>query len=124
MLFLKTEPIVAHRDPRGALYKLHPEAVAGEVYAVRASPGQSRGHHLHREMGEWFTAISGEGVVVAVDPETGRSTEANLVGQRVYVPAGLAHAIFNTGQDDLLVLAFAESTHNPEDVIAHPVSRD
>ncbi|MEC7242221.1 MAG: cupin domain-containing protein [Myxococcota bacterium] len=123
MLHLRTEPIVAHTDSRGALYKLHPETVHGEVYAVRAGPNQSRGHHLHREMGEWFTAVVGVGVVVAVDPATGESAEASLVGQRVYVPAGIAHAIFNTGPEDLLVLAFAEAAHQPSDVIAFPVSR-
>ena len=74
-------------------------------------------------MGEWFTAVVGVGVVVAVDPATGESAEASLVGQRVYVPAGVAHAIFNTGPEDLLVLAFAEAAHQPSDVIAFPVSR-
>ena len=124
MLHLKTEPIVVHTDSRGALYKLHPAAVQGEVYAVRAGPGDSRGHHFHREMGEWFTAVAGEGVVVAVDPKTGESAEVSLTGQRVYVPPGIAHAIFNTGAVNLLVLAFAEQAHTPSDVVAYPVSRD
>ena len=122
MLTLKTEPIVVHGDHRGALYKLHPEAVSGEVYAVRTKPGQSRGHHFHQDMGEWFTAVAGTGVVVAVHPETGETAQAELAGQRVYVPAGIAHAIFNTGQEDLLVLAFAEAAHRAEDVFAFPVS--
>ena len=61
-------------------------------------------------------------MVVAVHPETGETAQAELAGQRVYVPAGIAHAIFNTGQEDLLVLAFAEAAHRAEDVFAFPVS--
>jgi len=118
----RIEPIVIHSDARGSLYKLHPDAVAGEVYAVRTGPGSSRGHHFHLEMGEWFTAVEGHGVLVCVDPSTGQRQEASLNGQRVYVPKGCAHAIFNQGDDDLVILAFAEGAHNPEDVHPFPVT--
>ena len=118
----RIEPIVMHSDARGSLYKVHPDAVAGEVYAVRTAPGCSRGHHFHLEMGEWFTAIEGQGVLVCVNPSTGERQHASLNGQRVYVPRGHAHAIFNQGKDDLVILAFAESAHNPNDVHPFPVS--
>ena len=68
--------------------------------------------------------LQGEGVVVAVDPVTLERSEASLVDQRVYVPAGLAHAIFNTGPTDLLVIASAEAPHDPEDVVRFHVSRN
>ena len=123
MLRLRTEPIVTHTDSRGALYKLQPDPVSGEVYAIRALKNESRGHHFHKHMGEWFTAIQGDGVVVAVNPTTLERTEASLVGQRVYVPAGIAHAIYNLGQNDLVVLASAEATHDPNDVHSFHVSR-
>ena len=120
---LRIEPIAVHTDERGSLHKVHPDTVEGEVYLVRARPGVSRGHHLHTSMGEWFTAISGEGMVVVEDPDTGEKEEASLNDQRVYVPAGLAHALFNTGESELVVLACAEAYHDPTDVHPHPVSR-
>lgn len=118
---LKIESIAVHTDARGSLYKIHPEAVSGEVYAVQTHPGESRGHHFHRTMGEWFTALSGVGIVVVEDPESGVCRQASLVGQRVYVPPGLAHALFNTGSSDLLVLACADGPYAPSDVFPHRV---
>jgi oxalate decarboxylase/phosphoglucose isomerase-like protein (cupin superfamily) len=73
-------------------------------------------------MGEWFTALSGEGQVVVEDPNTGERAQATLNGQRVYVPAGLAHALFNTGDTELLVLACADASHDPADIFVHTVS--
>ena len=45
---VRAEPVVAFADGRGELKKLLPGPVEGEVYLVRVSPGESRGHHLHR----------------------------------------------------------------------------
>jgi oxalate decarboxylase/phosphoglucose isomerase-like protein (cupin superfamily) len=119
---LKLEPIVVHTDERGRLCKVHPESVGGEVYTVETRVGESRGHHFHRKMGEWFTAVAGQGVVVAENPETGERAQAQLKDQRVYVPAGWAHALFNTGTESLLVLACADNAHDPADVHPYPVS--
>ena len=113
---VRTEPVVRFDDPRGALLKVHPHPVAGEVYVVTCAPGEVRGEHRHQRMGEWFTALSGEGVVRF---ETADGTaEHTLVGQRVYVPAGCGHAVVNTGTDELVVAAFAERAHDPDDVEA------
>ena len=118
---LRTEPVAVHTDARGSLYKVHPEAVSGEVYAVHTQSGESRGHHFHRKMGEWFTALTGVGIVVVEDPKSGVCRQESLVGQRVYVPAGFAHALFNTGTTELLVLACADGPHDPSDVFPHRV---
>ena len=118
MTVIKLEAIVVHTDERGRLCKVHPSSVSGEVYTVETRAGESRGHHFHRKMGEWFTALAGQGVVVVENPETGERAQARLMDQRVYVPAGWAHALFNTGSESLLVLACADSAHDPTDV--HP----
>lgn len=114
---LRIEEIVRHLDPRGALEKLLPQATPGEVYLVRAAPGQDRGHHLHPNMGEWFTAISGEGQLGVCDPATGEQAWLSLSGQRVYVPAGLAHALRPMGDAPWVVLALADRAYDPADVV-------
>ena len=68
----------------------------------------------------FVTVLSGQGVVVVENPETGERAQAQLMNQRVYVPAGWAHALFNTGSESLLVLACADGAHDPADV--HPYS--
>ena len=114
---VRVEPIVVFADARGSLHKLLPEAVTGEVYLTRARPGASRGHHLHRRMGEWFTALAGAGWLVICDPDTGERARYRLDGQRVYVPPGLAHALFAEGDEDFVVLALADRAHDPDDVV-------
>ena len=110
-------PVQTFTDPRGVLEKLCPAPVAGEVYLVRVAPGASRGHHLHRRMGEWFTAISGRGLLGLFAPETGELEHLGLDGARVYVPPGVAHALFaEVGEAPWVVLACAEGGHDPDDV--------
>lgn len=113
---LRVEPVVVHADGRGSLHKLLPGPVPGEVYLVRVAPEQSRGHHRHARMGEWFTALDGEGVLGVLDPQTGAAQHLSLDGVRVWVPAGLGHALFCTGAGAFVVLALAERGHDPADV--------
>ena len=109
-------PVQTFPDTRGVLEKLCPEPVLGEVYLVRVAPGASRGHHLHHQMGEWFTALSGRGVLGLLAPETGERVHLSLEGVRVYVPPGVAHALFAAAGEPWVVLACAERGHDPEDV--------
>ena len=117
---LRVEPLTEFTDARGTLRKIHPAPVEGEVYVVTIAPGFSRGHHRHNSMGEWFALLSGEGVLGAIDP-AGQVQHLGLDGVRVYVPAGWAHALFNTGDDTMVVVAMAEQLHNPSDVSPVPV---
>ncbi|MFM2248865.1 MAG: hypothetical protein RL071_4940, partial [Pseudomonadota bacterium] len=48
---LELSPLDRRTDARGALLKVLPHAVAGEVYAVELRPGLPRGEHLHRAAG-------------------------------------------------------------------------
>ncbi|MCP4809332.1 MAG: cupin domain-containing protein [Proteobacteria bacterium] len=113
------EPLTVFEDARGALIKASPGPVAGEVYVVTIQPGASRGHHRHHRMGEVFVALSGQGCVGVTDGE--KTEHIDLAGQRVHVGAGVAHALFNTGDELLIVLAAAERIHDPDDVEACPV---
>ena len=114
---LRLEPVTIHTDPRGALVKAHPGPVAGEVYVVTAQPGAARGHHLHRRMAEAFVCLTGSCVLGVLDPDSGEHRHVELpVGLRAVVPPGLAHCLFNVGQDLLVVLACAERLHDPQDV--------
>ncbi|MCB9761213.1 MAG: NAD-dependent epimerase/dehydratase family protein [Alphaproteobacteria bacterium] len=118
---LRVQPVRRVEDPRGALDKLWPGPVSGEVYRVTARPGQDRGHHLHRRMGEWFMALEGEGALGVADPDTGASLWMPLGRERVYVPAGVAHALRNTGTTPFTALAVAERGYDPGDVASYRV---
>ncbi len=111
MPLIRTEPVVVHEDARGALSKLWPGAVPGEVYLVELRPGSSRGHHWHARGGEWFVAVSGVAVLVVEDPSTGARERVRLDGVRARVEPGLAHALY--AEAPALVLALADRL--PED---------
>ncbi len=114
-----------HEDARGWLHKgvtasdLAPGTPFGEVYVVAALPGQSRGNHLHRLMGEWFTVVVGEGEVVVVDPASGEREEIPMGESRpraIYVPKGIAHALVNRSESLMICVAWAEGQHDHSDV--------
>ena len=120
VLQLQVEPIDARRDARGALLKLLPGPVSGEVYAVELDKGVSRGHHLHARGGEWFMAVSGRALLVVVDPASGTRAEVMLHGVRARVEPGLAHAIF--GLEPALVLALADLLPQDDETLPYPVA--
>jgi UDP-2-acetamido-2,6-beta-L-arabino-hexul-4-ose reductase len=117
------EPIVTHADARGVLSKVFPHPVGGEVYLVSFVPGASRGHHLHRRSGEWFAGVQGAPLLVVADPDSGTRRAIPLAGQRVWVPAGWAHAIFASDDAGCLVAAAMDRPHDPDDVLPWPVER-
>lgn len=113
------------RDGRGYLHKIlsasqcggHPPG--GEVYVTAARPGQAKGNHFHRLMGEWFAVVEGRGTLELQDPATGERESLELEADHprtVFVPPGIAHAVVNQGDLDLVCVAWAEREHDPEDV--------
>ena len=118
-------------DARGYLQKILAASQTqrgvpqGEVYVTAALPGEAKGNHFHRRMGEWFAVVQGEGAVQLCDPDSGERRRIPLGASRpraVYVPPGIAHAVVNEGEDTLICIACAEAEHDPADVVAFPVA--
>ncbi len=116
---LRVEPLLSYADARGVLWKVHPDAVGGEVYAISIAPGTSRGHHRHQRCGEWFVGVAG-GALLVVELND-RRVEVELEGVRAYVPAGVSHALFGVGDEIALVIAMADRGDSNEDVERTPV---
>jgi len=119
-----------HTDDRGYLHKVLSASQTprdlgtGEVYVTAARPGEVKGGHYHLDMGEWFAVIQGNGELRLADPRTGETATLPLRAVRprtVYVPAGIAHAVVNTGKRSLVCVAWAEGEHDPRDVHEHDV---
>jgi UDP-2-acetamido-2,6-beta-L-arabino-hexul-4-ose reductase len=70
-------------------------------------------------MGEWFTVVAGSGSLDIRHPTSREKTSIPMGGSdpcTVYVPAGYAHSITNTGEDTMVCIAWAEKEHDPGDV--------
>ncbi|MFX0196782.1 MAG: glycosyltransferase [Candidatus Hodarchaeota archaeon] len=114
-----------YEDTRGFVQKMlsasqcYGDPSHGEVYVTSAKPGESKGNHYHKNMGEWFTVVQGEGEIDIYDPKSDEKISIPLGvsnPQTVYVPPGLAHSILNKGEDVLICVAWAEKEHDPKDV--------
>lgn len=121
-MHIHTEPVVIHRDARGALIKAWPAPIEGEAYAVELRPGHPRGHHYHRHGGEWFVALQGAAILVAEDPQTQARVVVRLDGLRARVEAGIAHALFAAEGTSALVLAIADREWAAEETTPYQVS--
>lgn len=96
----------------------------GEVYVSAARPGEAKGNHMHRRMGEWFAIVQGNATIEVLHPESGqrRSIPFGVSCPRtIYIPPGLAHAIVNHSDDLAICVAWAEREHDPADVFAFHV---
>jgi oxalate decarboxylase/phosphoglucose isomerase-like protein (cupin superfamily) len=119
-----------HEDARGFVQKILTETqcnrfpVRGEIYATAALPGEVKGNHFHRFMGEWFSVIQGHGSLELCIPESGQRQSVPLNAEKpctIYVPAGLAHAVVNSGDSVLICIAAAEAEHDPKDALPFKV---
>ncbi len=115
---VRSAALQRYGDARGTLTKLFPGPVPGEVYTVTLQPGVSRGHHLHLRSWERFAGLQGAPLLVLAQPGQPARRVLPLAGMRVFVPAGLAHAIFAPADQACLVAAAMERPHDAGDVHA------
>ncbi|MDP2807329.1 MAG: WxcM-like domain-containing protein [bacterium] len=90
----------------------------GQFFVTTAHPGITKGHHYHLRKHEWFCVIKGRALLVLEDIDTKQRTEIpmgedNMV--TVELPLKSAHAIKNTGEDMMYLLAYVDEPFNPED---------
>jgi UDP-2-acetamido-2,6-beta-L-arabino-hexul-4-ose reductase len=107
---------------------LHPGREAfGQFFVTTAYPGISKGHHYHLRKHEWFCVIKGRALLALEDIDTKQRTEIvmgedNMV--TVELPLRSAHAIKNTGQEMMYLLAYTDEPFNPEDSDTHSYKLD
>ncbi|MCG2679937.1 MAG: NAD-dependent epimerase/dehydratase family protein [Kiritimatiellae bacterium] len=104
-------------DPRGELAELLKSPHIGQIFVSRTRPGITRGHHYHDTKVEKFVVLEGDAVIrfryilggdVIEYPVSGREFRV------VDIPPGYTHSIENVGQNDLIVLFWADEIFNPD----------
>ncbi len=74
--------------------------VVGEEYFM------TRGHfHGKRERAEYYTTVSGTGMLVLMDEQRRGSVQAMTPGSMHYIPGRIAHRVVNTGEMPLTFMA-------------------
>jgi len=103
-------------DPRGELAELLKSPHIGQIFVSRTRPGITRGHHYHDTKVEKFVVLEGDAVIRFRQILGGDIIEYPVSGHEflvVDIPPGYTHSIENVGQNDLIVLFWADEIFDP-----------
>ena len=103
-------------DPRGELAELLKSPHIGQIFVSRTRPGITRGHHYHDIKVEKFVVLEGDAVIRFRHIVGGDVIEYPVSGREfrvVDIPPGYTHSIENVGQNDLIVLFWADEVFDP-----------
>ena len=119
-------PLVKHEDPRGEFVEMLKTRDSGQVSFFSAHPGITRGGHYHHSKNEKFLVIRGHARFGFRNIRTDEYFEMETRGetpQIVETVPGWSHDITNIGDDELLVMLWANEIFDPQapDTIAHKV---
>lgn len=103
-------PLELHSDPRGTFVEAFKTSKSGQISFFTAKPGITRGGHFHHTKNERFLVIHGSANFRFLNMDTQERYEIKVSAKQpiiVQTIPGWAHDITNIGQEDLLVLLWA-----------------
>ncbi|MEM6808727.1 MAG: NAD-dependent epimerase/dehydratase family protein [Pseudomonadota bacterium] len=119
-------PLQRHEDPRGAFVEFVRTPSAGQMSFFTAKPGVMRGSHYHHTKNERFLVLKGRAQFRFRCLASTRQYEITVDDQDsrvVQTIPGWVHDITNVGDDDLLVMLWANENFDPDhpDTVAEAV---
>ncbi len=109
--------IVSHHDDRGVFCEMLKTQDSGQFSFFTAHPGITRGGHYHNTKNEKFLVIRGEAKFKFENIITGERHQICTSGTKpeiVETIPGWAHDITNIGNNDLIVMLWANEVFEPE----------
>lgn len=106
-----------HSDPRGTFVEMLKTPDAGQFSFFTARPGMTRGGHYHHSKTEKFLVIKGNALFRFKHTQTGQKHQLSTSGETpriVETVPGWTHDITNIGDDDLIVMLWANEQFDPE----------
>lgn len=103
------------RDDRGILAELFKSEYSGQIFISRSYPGIKRGNHYHHTKVEKFCVVKGKALI-----QLRHILEKEIISYQVSdekieiidIPPGYTHSIENIGQEELVVLFWANEIFN------------
>jgi UDP-2-acetamido-2,6-beta-L-arabino-hexul-4-ose reductase len=117
-------PVVARQDARGSFVEMLKNPVAGQFSYFTAHPGITRGGHYHHSKVEKFLVAHGTGrfrfrhVLTGAKFELTGSAADPLVVETI---PGWAHDVTNIGDNELIVLCWANEQFDPDRPDTYPL---
>lgn len=118
MKSMRTQKLKSYSDNRGCLVENTLEemmAQARHFFVSKSKPGVVRGNHYHNNKIEWFYIIQGSALIVTEDIKTQEREELQIHAQDnliVQMVPHVAHAMKNTGNEEMILLAIINVTHD------------
>lgn len=117
-----------HADPRGVFVEMLKTPDAGQMSYFTAPPGVTRGEHYHHSKTEKFLVVKGTARFGFRHLATNEMHEIVVQGQDARIvdtAPGWVHNITNVGEDELVVMLWANEIFNPDrpDTIASKVDQ-
>lgn len=110
-------PVPQHRDPRGDFVEMLKTPDCGQFSYFTAYPGVTRGSHYHHTKTEKFLVIKGQARFKFRHMQTGETHELVTHGGKaeiVETVPGWTHDITNIGEDEMVVMLWANEVFNRE----------
>lgn len=121
-----TYSLTKHEDPRGVFVEMLKTKDSGQFSFFTAYPGVTRGGHYHHVKTEKFLVIKGQarfGFRNIVTNEVREIFTSGSKSQVVETVPGWSHDITNVGDDEMVVMLWANENFNPQkpDTVAYEV---
>lgn len=114
-----------HEDQRGVFVEMLKTPESGQFSYFTAAPGVIRGGHYHHSKIEKFLVVRGHARFRFVHVQSGERHELivnSAVSQAVETIPGWAHDITNIGDEELIVLLWANEVFDPAKPDTYPYS--
>ena len=118
--------IISHEDDRGVFCEMLKTTDSGQFSFFTAHPGITRGGHYHHTKNEKFLVIKGEALFKFENISSGQRHELTVNGSSpeiVQTVPGWTHNITNCGDEELIVMLWANENFNPDapDTVAQDI---
>lgn len=106
-----------HKDARGTFYEILKTVASGQLGISTTKPGITRGNHYHNTKNEKFLVIKGKALIELRDIFSREIIQYNVDGNNLEIVEmipGYTHNIKNTGDDEMVLLIWANENYNPK----------
>jgi UDP-2-acetamido-2,6-beta-L-arabino-hexul-4-ose reductase len=106
-----------HEDARGTFYEILKTLDSGQLGISTTKPGITRGNHYHNTKNEKFLVLKGQALIELRDIYSKEVIQYNVNGndlEIVEMIPGYTHNITNTGDEEMVLLIWANENYDPK----------
>jgi UDP-2-acetamido-2,6-beta-L-arabino-hexul-4-ose reductase len=110
-------PLIKHSDHRGTFVEMLKSKDSGQISYFTAHPGITRGGHYHHTKTEKFLVVKGKALFKFRQVDTAEYYELNTTAKEpiiVETVPGWSHEITNVGDDEMIVMLWANEIFDPD----------